>query len=317
MEHSAHPRIESVATYVLTIPEPPEPPITECEPYSTIGEGLTFTLIGEGSDGTIVLDDDAPVSGTGIDGRAVVVLIGTCHWGDDTNGTAIGSLTISDDSPEDFPPYLDVGGQCYSDTWRTKSMGFAFSQNAHNFGGTGPHEDDSVIIGGAMALKWCQSPMPAGTTITYSYGCDKSEAKAFLVEGISPYTSSPHASNGSGDISVWDDEGGIAFVHTIGDNAETQDCIGSPLFDGLKPTGPLTTAGGTEVMNLSQMDIEYISWSGTHPACSHTDVELGVDMKWYIVPLAPGSGSTYNIALAGDTGGISRGAGWAWPGVGY
>lgn len=317
MEHSAHPRIEAAATYVLTVDTPVEE-VVSCPAFDEITSTPTWTLIGEGTDGVIVLDDAALCS-TPLVGRTTVVLIGVCEWTDVTNGVAVSLLTISDDADPTIDPDLMLDGSaCWNDVWRKKTMGFHYSATAHNFGGTGPHEDDNVIVGGALAYRFNDYEMPAGTTITYDVACDKSEAKVFLIEDASPFTSSPRGSTGAGDIQfgVYS-SGGIVFTWTHGDSAEPADCAGGgSLFEGLSPTGTLTTATGTEVMSMNKDDIEYIDWSGTFPACGHTDVLLEVDMKWYITAVAA-PGGAHNIGIANE--GVAGGDGlaWAYPAQGW
>lgn len=315
MDHSAHPRVESVATYVLTVSER-EVPITECLNFDEYVAEPTYTIIGTGSNGTVVLSDDALVT-TEDDTYCVALLVGVCEWDDDLTGTANLSA-VTDDAAGTVPEYLKLdGSNCFGASWRIRQASAQSSQNADNIANDHAHQGDRVRARAMMALKHNNYPMPAGTTITYTAGATPSQAVVVLIKNASPYTSSPKSGTATvgtptPEIADFFAEGGVVFVATWGFNGLAADC--GPLT-GQRPTGVLTTADGDLLMQLTQAEVGDTWFSGTHPSCSSFDDDMTVDIRWYIQTVAAGGGD-HDCGVSLSAGGGQADA-WGWPAQGY
>lgn len=315
MDHSAHPRVESVATYVLTVSER-EVPITECLNFDTYVAEPTYTIIGTGSNGTVVLSDDALVS-TEDDTYCVALLVGVCEWDDDLTGTANLSA-VTDDAAGTVPEYLKLdGSNCFGASWRIRQMDGKASITADNLANNHTHQGDNVRARAMMAYKHNNYPMPAGTTITYTAGATPSEAVVVLVKNAAPYTSTPKSGSATvgsptSEIADFFSEGGVVFVATWGYNGVDSDC--GPLT-GERNTGVLTTAGGDLLMQLTKAEVGDTYFTGIYPACSSFDNDMTVDIRWYIQTVAAGGGN-YDYGASLSAGGGQADA-WGWPAQGY
>lgn len=260
-DHSAYPRIESVANYVLTLDEPPEPTCPAVEDFVEIFE------IGTGADGTIVTDTDVTV-GSELGWRVVVL-----HAAIGSNSPAAYIDSIDDDS-------ANTGEWAMAQVMQTA----AFFGDPDGFG-DGPSSASASFCNRAL-----DADMPSGTTLSYTLAENADFGETAMALAFRMCVDEGFGWNENGhtpwiDTNAYNHSGadvGVGFLAAAGPNLNVQLCgLGQVGYTGGGYTG--FTTDGTEAIDLiSSPGTKFRQWPNW-PLCTMPFLASGGlwEVKWF------------------------------------